>query len=377
MKILQINKAFPPPFGGIEVIVAALVQGFSNRPGLEVDVIVPSQFKSIKTKVREYFGSPISELPSLGSIAHTPIAPTLIHHVRTAKPDLIHFHFPYPWGEALHVLIGPKLPYIVSYHADIGRFKFLYACYKPFMKRFLNGASAIVVATSNHIESSPILAGPLREKCVIIPYGLDLEPYRTTESLKLRGKSYRESLASGGPLILFVGRLVGYKGIPTLLQAMKDINATLVIVGEGPLKVQLQEEAKELGIKDRVRWMGAVSAEELPALYHAADIFVLPSDRQEEAFGLVQIEAHASGLPVVCCNLPTGVTKVNLHEETGLVVPIQAPKFMAEAINHLLENNNLRAKYGDQARERAFREFSIETMCDRYQNLYKTILINY
>lgn len=374
MKIVQTNKAFPPPFGGVETVVASLVKGFSRRPGLVIEVVVPSSIKSIRYKVRKYYGSSVSEVPNLGTIAHTPIAPTLMHHIRTSHPDLIHFHFPYPWGEALQVLIGPKVPYIVSYHADIGRFKFLYACHKPFMMRFLNGASAIVVATSNHIESSPILSGSLREKCAIIPYGLDLEPYRATESLRERARAYRQSLAGGGPLILFVGRLVGYKGIPTLLRAIKNVDATLIIAGEGPLKVQLQEEAKELGIQDRVRWMGPVPAEDLPSLYHAADLFVLPSDRPEEAFGLVQVEAHASGLPVVCCNLSTGVTKVNIHGETGLVVPIRDPQAMAEAINQLLQDTQLRLRLGDQARERAFREFSIETMCDRYCELYRKIL---
>ena len=103
-------------------------------------------------------------------------------------------------------------------------------------------------------------------------------------------------------------------------------------------------------------------------------VFVLPSDRPEEAFGLVQVEAHASGRPVVCCALPTGVTKVNLHGETGLVVPPRDPKAMAEAINSLLSNPSLRAELGNRARDRAFREFSISTMCDRYQNLYHSIL---
>ena len=91
---------------------------------------------------------------------------------------------------------------------------------------------------------------------------------------------------------------------------------------------------------------------------------VLPSDRPEEAFGLVQIEAHASGRPVVCCALPTGVTKVNLHGKTGLVVPLKEPQSMAEAINNLLENPSLRMEYGRNAQERAYQEFSIKTMCN-------------
>jgi len=294
--------------------------------------------------------------------------------IRKSNPDLVHYHFPYPWIEAMEVLLGSGRPYIVSYHADIGRFKALFRLYRPLMTRFLRNAKRIVVATPSHISSSPFLSILPDEIFEIIPYGIELNHYRESTKLNIKAAEFRIRLAGDGPCILFAGRLVAYKGIPTLLRAMQSVPGTLVMVGEGPLRAELQGLAEDLGISHRIRWEGFVPAEDLPAYHRAADIFVLPSDQPEEAFGLVQVEAHASGRPVVCCALPTGVTKVNLHEQTGLVVPLRHPQAMAEAINSLLTNPSMRIELGKRAQGRAFQEFSIETMCSRYQNLYLNIL---
>lgn len=374
MKVVQIAKMFPPPFGGVETVVASLAQGFSDRPGIDMEVHSVRMDGMWKYSTRSYSGVPIHEVPTLGTIARTSIAPTLLRQAVRSKPDLLHFHFPYPWIESLQVLSLNKIPYIVSYHGDIGRFKFLYSCYKPLMKSFLNHASRIVVATSNHIDSSSVLRGDLVDKCRIIPYGMDLQPYRTTPNLLAMGLERRAILSNGGPLILFVGRLVLYKGISTLLEAMTQVQATLIIIGEGPLRRDLENETVSLGIADKVKFMGTVPFGDLPSYYHAADLFVLPSDRPEEAFGLVQVEAHAAGLPVVCCALPTGVTKVNLHGISGLVVPLRDSRAMAEAVNQLIGDQEMRTRLGKQAKERAFQEYSIESMCNRYEALYREIL---
>lgn len=374
MKVIQIGKMFPPPFGGIETVIASLAQGFSGNPRVAMEVYAAHSARGREASSRSYMGTNIHEFPIIGTFARTPIAPNLLRAAMDAKPDLLHFHFPYPWVESLQALAGSKIPYIVTYHADIGRFRTLYALYKPLMRHFLNKAKTIVVGTENHISSSPVLSGPLAGKCRIIPFGMDLEPFRCTPELTQAGQALRQSLSPDRPLILFIGRLVKYKGVSTLLQAMPHVNATLAILGTGPLASDLRAESEALGISNKVRWIGNVPLEALAAHYHAADVFVLPSDLPGEAFGLVQVEAHASGLPVICCDLPTGVTRVNLHQVTGLVVPMRNPQAMAEAINTLLLNESLRHRLGLQAKERAYRDFTIPTMCARYQAVYEEIL---
>ena len=373
MKVVQIGKSFPPPFGGIETVIASLVQGFSGHPTTRMEVFAAHCQRGLASSQRTYLGTTIHEVPNLGTLARTPIAPSLLREAEKAQPDLLHFHFPYPWAEFLQTLPGRHTPHLVSYHGDIGRFQLIYSLYKPIMQRFLKSAGAIVVATSNHITSSPVLSGPLEAKCRIIPFGMDLNPYRTTPALEETARNLRAELSPDRPLLLFVGRLVTYKGVSTLLRAMPHVDATLAIIGTGPLQTQLGFEAEALGVQEKLRWLGNVSVESLASYYHAADLFVLPSDLPAEAFGLVQVEAHASGLPVVCCDLPTGVTKVNLHEETGLVVPMRNPAAMAEAINALLANDDKRRNLGQKAKERAYREFTIEIMCERYQKVYQDL----
>lgn len=374
MKVIQIAKMFPPPFGGVETVVASLVQGFAPNPQVDLEVFAARMDGKFGVRSRQFSGTPIREVTSLGILARTPIAPSLLPRAIAAGGDLLHYHFPYPWVEAMQATLGLRKPYIVSYHGDIGRFPLLYAAYRPFMNKFLRDAAAIVVATTNHISSSSVLVGPLVDKCHIIPFGMDLAPYLSTPALEEEGKRIRASLGLKGPVLLFVGRLVNYKGLPTLLKAMRQIDATLLVIGEGPLREELEAESTELGVQDKVRWLGAIPFQDLPAHYHASDLFVLPSDRPEEAFALVQVEAHAAGRPVVCCALPTGVTKVNEHGTTGLVVPLQDPPAMAEAINGLLRDDEWRLRLGRQARERAIREFSLDSMCGRYQALYAKVL---
>jgi rhamnosyl/mannosyltransferase len=373
LKVAQICKAFPPPFGGIETVIASMLQGFAGHPDIAIEVIVPRPTFGLSSVHRESSGFPVTEIPSLGTFARTPIAPTLLLQLKKANADVHHFHFPYPWGEVLQAVAGGSRPYLVTYHCDIVRFKLLNMVFHPFMMRFLRRASAIVVSSEKLLSCSPVLGALPADKCHVIPFGLDLDSFRSSEALSARAAQLRARLAGDSPMVLFVGRFVSYKGIPTLLRAMRDVTAVCVLVGTGELEAALREEAQRLDVEDRIRWAGAVSAEDLPIYYHAADLFVLPSDTTAEAFGLVQLEAHACGLPVVCCDVPTGVTDLNRHEETGLVVPMRDSKAMAAAINRLLADPLLRKRLGDQAKERAFRDFSMKNMTRNYADLYRTV----
>jgi rhamnosyl/mannosyltransferase len=173
----------------------------------------------------------------------------------------------------------------------------------------------------------------------------------------------------GRRLVLFVGRLVYYKGADVLVRAMAGLDADLVLVGRGPLGAELRRVALEAGT--RAVFLPPQDDDELAAWYRAADVLCLPSVARSEAFGLVQIEAHAAGTPVVSTSLPTGVRFANLDGITGLVVPPGDPRALRAALERLLADDELRRRLGGQARERAVREFTVPRMVAGTVEVYR------
>jgi glycosyltransferase involved in cell wall biosynthesis len=174
-------------------------------------------------------------------------------------------------------------------------------------------------------------------------------------------------------VILAVGRLVYYKGMKFLIQAMSQIDATLVIIGEGPLRAELEREAAGNGTSGRVTFLGEIDGN-LASYYHACDVLALPSCERSEAFGLVQLEAMACGKPVVNTQIDSGVPYASLDGLTGLTVPPRSSEAMATALNRLLDNNELRMEMGRAARDRVVKEFGIRQMAARTLALYRTVV---
>jgi len=209
---------------------------------------------------------------------------------------------------------------------------------------------------------APSLA-PFREKCVVVPYGIDPAPYAT-------GRAVVRPVPAE-PTVLFVGRLVAYKGVEVLLRALPGLPVRAVIVGDGPCRASLEALAAELGVADRVTFAGQVSDEARIEAYRAADMFVLPSVSRQEAFGMVQLEAMLSGLPVVSTALPTGVPWVNQDGQTGLVVPPGDSAALRSALADLAASPGLRRDLGTQGRARALATFTADQMCDGAFEVYR------
>ncbi len=182
--------------------------------------------------------------------------------------------------------------------------------YRPFLRAVLRRAARIIVSSPELVRHAVELQD-FRDKCVVVPFGVDTQRLVATDEVRARADVLRARHQT--PILLFVGRLVPYKGVDVRLRALHGIEATTLLVGAGPLRAMLETQARELGLSG-VRFLGAVSDAELTALYHAADLFVLPSVTRAEAFGVVQLEAMACGVPVVSTNLPSGVPWVNQHD---------------------------------------------------------------
>ena len=150
--------------------------------------------------------------------------------------------------------------------------------------------------------------------------------------------------------------------------------AALILGGDGPLKGQLQNQVDHLGLKNKISFTGSIEEADLPAYFHACDVFCLPSVEQSEAFGLVQLEAMACGKPVICTLLNNGVNVLNVHGETGFAVPVRDSLALADRINQVLNDSGLRLKLGEQARTRALQVYSLEANTQQHIQLYQELM---
>jgi len=367
LKVLMVNKLYYPHIGGVEKHVQDLAESIKGE--VKVKALVANT--GFKTVVEEVNGVQVIKTASLGTLASAPLAPSLWLWLRRLRPDIYHFHFPYPIGDISYLLARPKGKLVVTYHSDIIRQKRLLALYRPFMNRFLKRADVIIAGSPNMVKNSPVLKR-YSAKCKVVNYGINVERFKLTPELEKQAAFLRRRLG-GRNIILFVGRLVYYKGVSYLVEAMQHIDGMLVLAGEGGLRSELEKKAAELGVADKIIFYGRAKDSELPALYHACDIFALPSVASTEAFGLVQLEAQACGKPVVSTNLPTGVPYANLDNVTGLIAEPKDSLALAKAVSRLLNEPELRLRLGAQGKKRVETEFMQSAMAAAVLKIYREL----
>lgn len=366
MHILQIYKDYYPVLGGIENHVRDVSELLAAR-GHQVTVLVSNtgNHTSIETPAPHLT---VIKAARLAHVASTPFSPVMVSFAHALRPDVVHLHFPFPPGDLVARSVPNNPPLVVTYHSDIVRQKRLLQLYKPLLESTLKRAARIIATSPAYIKTSPFLRR-YTEKCVVVPLGIDAERFTAAEVMD----QYPTSHTPHPKHVLFVGRLRYYKGLHILLEAMPAIHGTLLIAGTGPEHAHLEQQAKRLGIVDRVRFLGDVPDADLPVLYRSADVFVLPAHLRAEAFGIAQLEAMASGLPCVSTELGTGTSFANQHGETGFVVPPGDPGALAAAINMLLANPTLRQRLGQNAQHRARALFDNRQAVTQIEDVYKQL----
>ena len=363
--ILQVGKYYPPHKGGFETHLQTLATGL--RTHFQVRVVVSSH--SRKTFRSEEDGVEIVRMATPFHLAGAPVSPSLARLLKETPSDLIHIHHPNPYAMMALLQSRIRTPWIVSYHSDVIRQKILGSLFEPILSRILRQSEAIIVSSQTLLDQSSVLPN-FKEKCHVIPWGIIIERFQNPDSVaagRIRNRY------GNRPIVLAVGRMVYYKGFDFLIRAMRNVNAVLLILGDGPLKNQLQKMAREIA-PDRIFFPGEVPDSEIVPYFHASDVFVLPSIAPSEAFGIVQLEAMASSKPVVNTDLPTGVPFVSQNDVTGITVPPRDEKALADAMNKLLNDRELAGQFGKAGFSRVREHFSAETMVEKTIQLYDSIL---
>ena len=355
-KVLQVNKYFDV-VGGIEDVVRQL-SGISDSSIEMTTLACASSKESISEQATK---GRVIMCPILFTAFRTPVSFTFFSAFRRElrQSDVVHLHMPFPVGEVACVIFSRLLSgkrLVVTYHADIVKQRFLLPFYAPLVKAVLRRADAIVVTSPAIIEHSEFLK-PVATKCVVISPAPS-QPVSEYE------RSY-----SDFTYLLFVGRLVYYKGLTYLLEALEGLDIPLKISGGGPDKQALLTLAAEKNLTS-VEFLGYVDDATLDALYRGASAFVFPSVAESEAFGLVQVSAMMHGLPVINTDLPTGVPWVARNEKEALTVPPKDSVALKNALQRLVADAVLRERLGKSGKERAKQEFTLDQMLSKYADEY-------
>lgn len=255
---------------------------------------------------------------------------------------------------------------VLHWHSDIQKQKLLLKLYYPLQQWLLKRADVIVGTSPVYLAESPFLQH-VQHKTVCLPIGV--EPMRPVpEAVKALRSEY-----PGKKIVFSLGRLVAYKGYRFLVEAAQYLKDDFVVLigGSGALKEELQKEIVSLNLQEKVKLLGRVSDEELPAYYGACDVFCMSSVQKTEAFGIVQIEAMSCGKPVVATRIPqSGVSWVNEEGVSGMNAEPGNAQDLARAIEAVTENEEVYRKFSEGATKRYRDMFTKECMIDKCLTIY-------
>ncbi|MDP9225302.1 MAG: glycosyltransferase [Actinomycetota bacterium] len=369
MRVLHVYKdVYPPISGGIERHINAVRTAL---PDVQQDVLVCA--RKMRTMDQP---SPSGQgrevlVAELGRVLSTPIAPSFpAWLVRLARGAIVHLHMPQPLAELSVLLTRVRSPLVVSYHADIYRQRALLFLYRRLVIGCLRQAD-VVITGSERLRASSQLLRDAGVSARVVPYGIDVARWAPEHADPATVEQLRSRY--GHPHVLAVGRLVPYKGFDRLILAARQTPHSVVIVGEGRARTDLERQIRRLRIGHRVHLVGEVSDTRLGAHLAAASLFVLPSTNRAEAYGISLLEAQAAELPVIATDVGTGTVEAFAPGRSGHLIPPNDIHALVEAISGLLNQPKLRYSMGKRGRELIESRNSLESMARRLRPIYEDL----
>jgi glycosyltransferase involved in cell wall biosynthesis len=317
-------------------------------------------------------GIPVTRFPIDFSLASTDFSWKALTDFKriTADSDILHYHFPWPYGDFMHFVNRPTQKVVVTYHSDIVKQKNLMRAYAPLMRWFLGRADAIVATSPNYIATSSVLQR-YGDKTLAIPIGLDdsLCPKPSAETLaNLKARIGHEKFFG------FVGVLRYYKGLHYLMEANRGVDLPTVIAGAGPKEAELKAQAAALGLKNTI-FLGRITDEEKVALQQLNLATIFPSHLRSEAFGISLLEGAMHGKPLISSDIGTGSSYINQNGVTGIAVPPENPEALRAAMLQLWQHPAQVASMGAAARIRYETMFTADVMAKTYAKLYNSLYV--
>jgi glycosyltransferase involved in cell wall biosynthesis len=367
MRVLHVYKSYyPDTVGGIEQVIAQLGRGLA---GLGHESRIYTLSRDPHPAVVSRPEGEVHRSRTTVEIASNPASIRALADFREQLrwADVVHYQFPWPFADLLHLLWARGKPSIVSYQSDIVRQKLLLKAYTPLMDAFLGSVGMVVATSPNYQRSSPVL-GRLRTPVRVIPNGIDETTYPEPPAALL--DQWRHRVGEG--FFMFVGVLRYYKGLHTLLEAARGFEGRVLIAGAGPEEGRLRAQIAESGIGN-VTLLGQVSDEDKVCLLRLSRALVFPSHLRSEAFGMSLVEAAMYGKPMVSCEIGTGTTYINLDGVTGWTVPPEDAAAFRDAMQRLASEPQAAAAMGAAARARFESVFTAGHMARAYEQAYRDV----
>lgn len=368
MKIAQVAPYFYPHIGGVESHVHTLSKHLLSK---HHDVtVVTSIFPGLKNKA-VVDGIKVERVRSLFTLLRTPITTGLGDALDGF--DVVHAHTPPPLISffAARACRRNNIPLALTYHCDpeiptpFGML--IVSLYRRTFGRYtLAHTDRLIVTTNSYAATS---RGVWRHELCVVPNAVDVDTFNPN----VDGSAVREEYGLEGEIVvLFVGRIVPHKGIEYVIGSSNSTDAKYLIVGDGPLREKLERTVAQRGLQNVV-FTGKVPNARLPEYYAAGDIFVLPSIARLEAFGIVALEAMATGKPVIITNIP-GVREIITDGIEGLVVEPMNAEALAAQINKLADDKGLRLTMGANSRKNTVERFSWSKIVNDIEHIYKEMI---
>jgi len=374
MRIVQVGPWFHPHIGGVESHIKTISAELVRR-GHDVTVVT-SRFDRRLPEREEMEGYRILRTRTRGVWFRTPITPATKRALATLDVDIVHAHSPPPLTSyyAAKAAKRRRLPFVITVHCDLEVPSIVGPLVESLYRATLGysttrRADRIIMSTATYAATS---RAAWRYNPVLVPNPIDLRRFHP--GVDGRPVRERHGIRADEPVVLFVGRMYGHKGIENLVEAAMSVpHAKFLLVGGGPELNAFKRLAQRVGVANHTVFTGVVPAEWLPAYFAACDVFVLPSISRLEAFGIVALEAMASGKPVVVSDIP-GVREAITNGREGLLADPVNPDDLALKIRTLIADDERRKEMGEKGRETVAANCSVERVTDRIEAIYHDLV---
>ncbi len=367
-KILLLTQNYYPSVGGGIRYKVDFVEIFRSS-GFQVDILCTNTENTLL--IEQEVGGKVTRTPLNLKAGSTSISFSTFKFFKEMvnSYDYLHFNFPSPFTDMSLLLFNKIIKQNIAiscyYHADVVPEKTGAYLYNKFItSNYLKRIDKIFVSNPTIIESSPHLKA-YKSKVQVIPFGINPQTHFFSENKNLMhdiGEGYHQSTQTENPRlnVLFVGRLSRYKGVDLLIKACMELDINLDIVGTGPLDEELKGLSK--GSIANIQFHGFVPNSQLPGFYTNADVFILPSIDEGEAFGYVLIEAMLFSCALISTEVGTGTSWVNQDRSTGLVIDPKNINAIKDSVQYMKDNPDKLSSFKKASQKRFLESFSFESM---------------